>query len=264
MNMQIKNWRSDLETWLEMNPKTMPDEHCRLREEFIQRFPLKNLEHLTLEQYAGGKETDSFCYWIEYKTKFLGSISGGRISKFGIWYDKSNQAWDCNDALQSETYEEALSKLKGSLVALLQAADRKEFEKLDQLGDKSFLGPNRNSLRAKPLSLYFPEDFLPIASPEHLAYFLMSFGQQPAKGLHARNRQLLAFLQTQPEFAGFDPSQMGAFLYSAMRPPSTGRSSANKQIAPSQAPIRIWKIAPGRDACFWDACVENRNCSTGG
>jgi AAA domain (dynein-related subfamily)/ATPase family associated with various cellular activities (AAA) len=120
------------------------------------------------------------------------------------------------------------------------------------------LGPNRNSLRAKPLYLYFPEDFLPIANPEHLAHFLTSFGQKPTIGLHARNRQLLAFLQSQPEFAGWDPLQMGDFLYSTMQPAATGRRVTNKQIAPGQAPVRIWKIAPGRDACFWDACVENQ------
>jgi DNA polymerase III delta prime subunit len=255
MNMQIKNWRSDLAIWLKTNPKTIPAKHLQLREEFIQRFPLDNLEHLTLEQYAGGKP-DGFCYWLEFKTAELGSIAGGSSFKLGIWRDQTTKEWRWNKALQSQTAEEAFSKFKGSLVALLQAADRKEFEKLDQLGSKSFLGPNRNSLRAKPLYLYFPEDFLPIANPEHLAHFLTSFGQKPTTGLHARNLQLLAFLRTQPEFTDFDSLQLGAFLYSAMQPATTGRRATNKQIAPDKS-AQIWKIAPGRDACFWDACVEN-------
>jgi DNA polymerase III delta prime subunit len=255
MNMQIKNWRSDLAIWLETNPKTIPAKHRQLREAFIQRFPLENLEHLTLEQYAGGKP-DGFCYWLEFKTAELGSIAGGSSFKLGIWRDQTTKEWRWNKALQSQTAEEAFDKFKGSLVALLQAADRKEFEKLDQLGNESFLGPNRNSLRAKPLYLYFPEDFLPIANPEHLAHFLTSFGQKPTIGLHARNLQLLAFLRTQPEFADFDSLQLGAFLYSAMQPATTGRRATNKQIAPNKS-VQIWKIAPGRDACFWDACVEN-------
>jgi AAA domain (dynein-related subfamily) len=255
MNMQIKHWRSDLAIWLETNPKTIPAQHHQLREEFIQRFPLANLEHLTLEQYAGGKP-DGFCYWLEFKTAELGSIAGGSSFKLGIWRDQTTKEWRWNKALQSQTAEEAFGKLKGSLVALLQSADREEFEKLDQLGNKSFLGPNRNSLRAKPLSLYFPEDFLPIANPDHLAHFLTCFFQQPTTGLHARNRQLLAFLKSQSEFIGFDPLQMGAFLYSAMPPAATGRSSTSKQVSPDIS-IRIWKIAPGRDACYWDACVEN-------
>jgi hypothetical protein len=257
MNMQIKHWRSDLAIWLETNPKTIPAKHRQLQEEFIQRFPLENLEDLTLEQYAGGKP-DGFCYWLEFKTAELGSIAGGSSFKLGIWRDQTTKEWRWNKALQSQTAEQAFSKFKGSLVALLQAADRKEFEKLDQLGNESFLGPNRNSLRAKPLYLYFPEDFLPIANPEHLAHFLTAFGQKPTIGLHARNRQLLAFLQSQLEFAGWDPLQMGVFLYNAMQPASTGRRVTNKQIAPGQAPVQIWKIAPGRDACFWDACVENQ------
>jgi DNA polymerase III delta prime subunit len=257
MNMQIKNWRSDLAVWLETNPKTIPAKHRQLREEFIQRFPLENLEHLTLEEYAGGKP-DGFCYWLEFKTADLGSIAGGSSFKLGIWRDQATKAWRWNKALQSETAQEAFGKFKGSLVALLQSAGRKEFERLDQLGNESFLGPNRNSLRAKPLYLYFPEEFLPIANPEHLAHFLTAFGQKPTIGLHARNRQLLAFLQSQPEFAGWDPLQMGDFLYSTMQPAATGRRVTNKQIALGQAPARIWKIAPGRDACFWDACVEHQ------
>jgi 5-methylcytosine-specific restriction protein B len=51
-----------------------------------------------------------------------------------------------------------------------------------------------------------------------LTHFLNFFGQQPAGGLHTKNRQLLDFLKSQPEFEGMDTLQMMAFLYSAMPP----------------------------------------------
>jgi energy-coupling factor transporter ATP-binding protein EcfA2 len=75
------------------------------------------------------------------------------------------------------------------------------------------LGSYRYSLRAKPLYLYFPDQFLPISSPDHLAGFLRCLEQGPHGDLHALNRQLLGFLGGLPEFAGVDTRQMGDCLY---------------------------------------------------
>jgi 5-methylcytosine-specific restriction protein B len=83
MDNQIKDWRIELQNWLQNNPKTMPDDLRQLREEFVQRFPIERLADLTLEEYAIGKgNSDSFCYWLEVKTRELGSIKGGNVSKF--------------------------------------------------------------------------------------------------------------------------------------------------------------------------------------
>ena len=51
-----------------------------LRRQFFERFPAPGLGDLTLEQYSLGLEPmeNSFCYWLEFKTKELGSIQGGK------------------------------------------------------------------------------------------------------------------------------------------------------------------------------------------
>jgi 5-methylcytosine-specific restriction protein B len=213
MDNQIKDWRAELHNWLQDNPKTMPDDLRQLREEFVRRFPRESLADLTLEEYAIGKgNSDSFCYWLELKTKELGSIKGGSVAKFGIWWNKKEANWAWNNVLGSDIPEEAFQKLKDGLLELIQAVEANEFDKLDEIGSQR-LGPQRNSLRVKPLYLYFPEEFLPISNPSHLKNFLNYFSQQPQEGLHSPNRQLLKFLRSQPELEEFDSRQMMCFLY---------------------------------------------------
>jgi hypothetical protein len=212
----IKDWRTEIKAWQDTNPSKMPVELQQLYQEFIKRFPRENLPSLTLGEYAIGKP-NSFCYWLEFKTRHLGSVSGGSSSKWGIWWSKNEQNWKWNKALQSSDPNQAFQILRSGLVSLIEAAALKKFEQLDQIGSTQ-LGPNRNALRAKPLYLYFPEQFLPISNPYHLNHFLNFFGQQPVGGLHTKNRQLLNFLRNQSEFADMDTQQMMAFLYTIAFP----------------------------------------------
>ena len=60
-------------------------EHHKLNQEFLERFPLEKLKDMTIEQYTNLNKSDSFCYWLEIKTRILGSISGNSSFKFGIY-----------------------------------------------------------------------------------------------------------------------------------------------------------------------------------
>ena len=213
---QVKDWRVELEQWLQSNSKTIPPDLAALRQEFVERFPREKLHQLSLEDYAIGKP-ESFCWWIEFKTNVLGGVTGGAAQKWGIYWSQGNQEWKWNKSLNSDSPEAAFAKLKEGLLALLKVAAEDQFDQLDATGSAK-LGPNRIVLRSKPLSLYFPEKFLPIANPYHLAHFLNIFGQHPRAGLHTKNRQLLTFLWNQPEFAGIDTQQIMRFLYSAFPP----------------------------------------------
>jgi hypothetical protein len=207
------NWRSALNEWLQNNPKTIPAELESLRQAFVSRFPMDRLEQLTLEEYALGHEgyKDSFCYWLEWETTKLGSVRGGSSAKWGVWWNSSANKWIYNEGV-FDSPTDALKQLTSGMTALLNAAANGEFDKLDEIGNTR-LGRNRNSLRAKPLFLYFPDKFLPISSPTHLENILLYFGQEPVDGLHARNRQLLQYLQGLPEFSGFHPMQISRFIY---------------------------------------------------
>jgi 5-methylcytosine-specific restriction protein B len=219
----------------------------QLREEFVRRFPKESLGELKLEQYAlGTGANDSLSYWLEFKTKKLGSISGGSAAKHGVWWDKKERRWRWNQIYQSA--EDALARIKGGLVALVAAVEQGRFGDLDRIGEEQ-LGQWRYGLRSKPLYLYFPEEFLPMSQPEHVRHFLRALGVEPRGEILALNRQLLQLLRDSGEFEGFDTRQMMMFVYDSFPPPE----------APKQLKAGGWKIAPGEGARHWDVCRE-RGC----
>ena len=209
---QPVDWRAALQEWLKNNPKTMPPDLVELHQEFLRRFPRETIGKMALEQYTLGHDDykNSFCYWLEWETSLLGSVRGGSSAKWGIWWSNEEKVWKHNRAFPSA--QAGLNRLKEGMLALFTAVDSDAFHQLDSIGDRQ-LGQNRNSLRSKPLYLYFPDKFLPISNPTHLANILRAFEQEPQKGLHTRNRQLLKHLRTLPEFDGFDTLQIMRFLY---------------------------------------------------
>ena len=56
-----------------------------LYESFQKEFPLESLKDMPLEKYTNLNRDDSFCYWVETRTKPLGSVKGGSSFKFGIY-----------------------------------------------------------------------------------------------------------------------------------------------------------------------------------
>jgi len=54
------------------------DEAKKTFDDFISKFPREKLSEMSLEDYALGKtKTGSFCWWLEYNSRILGSIKGG-------------------------------------------------------------------------------------------------------------------------------------------------------------------------------------------
>lgn len=214
MSEMTTNWRERLAQWLARNPAQMPSDDPRraLREAFVQQFPRDQIRSMSKEQYALGTTSskNSFCYWLEWKTRILGSVSGGSVTKWGLWWDKDKSDWSFNRGFQNA--DDAAAKLVGGVADLIAAVEAGRFHDLDTIADKQ-LGPNRNALRAKPLYMYFPEAFLPIVSSDHLRRFVTLVGLVPKGGVLTMSRQLLEFFRAQPESANMDPQQLMYFLY---------------------------------------------------
>ena len=205
------SWREKLAAWLRTNRPTIPEDLRRLREEFVWRFPKEKLGEMTLDQYAVGRgDRDNFSYWLEYGTVDLGSIGGGSAAKAGVWWSKSKNSWQWNEKIYRSA-EDALSRIRDGLVELVKATEEGRFDELDEIGQRH-LG-SVWYLRSKPLWLYFPEQFLPMWHPEHIANFLRIFGAEARGEVLARNRQLLQLLHSLPEFEGFDTFGLMRFLY---------------------------------------------------
>lgn len=228
----MSSWRDKLKQWLQTNSGTIPEDLRQLREEFVRRFPIERLAGLTLEEYALGHEgfRDSFCYWLEFKTKRLGHM-GGNVSKFGVWMGRDGWRWN----KIYDTAEDALAKIKGALSALIEAVEHERFDELDRIGEERLA----DGLRCKPLTLYFPEQFLLMWQPEHMAHFLNTFGAKPHGEVLARNRQLLQLLRSFPEFKDFDTFGMMRFLYSSFPPPKSVDDGGSIEVPEPEWPLEI-------------------------
>ena len=240
------DWKDKLSKWIAENSKTMLDDDRKAREDFVSHFPKEKLGEMTLEQYAAKKGShDTFAYWLEYPTRRLGGISGRSRKIHGIWWDAEKGSWQLHPAFKAKDPEEALSQIKKGLTELIAAVENKKVENLDDIGAK-YLGFSY-AIRAKPLYLYFPQDFLPIYKLDDLQSLLRHFGQEPNDGQLACNIQLLSTLRSSSDFDGFDTRQMMQFLYQCLLREEPGPSSH-----------KIWKVAPGKHASVWEWCRDHK------
>ena len=65
------------------------DELKELLDEFLNRWQIDDIENMTLQEYVSVGNKDTFCQWVETKTRMLGSIKGMTSIKFGI-YERKN------------------------------------------------------------------------------------------------------------------------------------------------------------------------------
>ncbi len=135
------------------------------RAEFERLFPKDDILNISIERYVtGNKSNESFCYLLERKLKELGSILGGPVWKFKVYYsDKSNRYESTKD--YSLDYKIAFQKVKQEIHNLLLA---------HQDGNKQRVKDINLSVmfKGKILATYFPDECLNIFTKEHLNYFL--------------------------------------------------------------------------------------------
>lgn len=112
-----------------------------LWDEFLNRWSITAMKELTLEQYIGIDNKDTFAYWLEHKTSSLGSIKGGDSSKFGIYLRKKAPEGNKTHVLHGERYtwvkrfgdteDKAFRNIKSLMLAVvssIQKGDTKAIE----------------------------------------------------------------------------------------------------------------------------------------
>lgn len=211
----------------------------RLRKEFVERFPRDAWARMPLESYALGQQVEggTVCWWLEFKTKVVGSMSGGSSNKHLI-FRASDGTWRFPKKYAS--VEEAWDAVRSGFVELLGLAGEGSFDELD--GIDALRGAA--ALRTKTLHMYFPDEILPISSKPHLEHFLHALGD-PATSWSTvgANRHLLSVLHEEPLLAGLTTTELGKFLYFWADPRSASR---------------VVKIAPGERAAQWADCLAGK------
>ena len=119
----------------------------QLKASFIQKWPLRSIQNMTLEEYTNLDKT-SFCYWVEAVTTDVGSIWGGSAYKFGIFKRRDLESTTLKENLLTDgeygwakkygtTKEIAFQNIKNILLAIIENTQTNTIENIDEidLGD---------------------------------------------------------------------------------------------------------------------------------
>ena len=149
----------------------LEDDADAQRGEFLKRFPLKFVPNLKLDDYViGTKPRGTFCYWAEPGTDKWARITGASATKFGIYFGKTKE-----DPTKRYRYTKKFAgnlPLEGAQGKVYKNVHAQLLNLLDSGRALDFLAVDQNSLspmfKAKVLSLYFKDLYLPICSQELL------------------------------------------------------------------------------------------------
>ena len=175
---------------------------------------------MTLDRYALGQADypDNFCRWMEFVTTEFSSMRGGNAKKHLIYFQAGSGQWWFNEKLYS-SIDEAWNAVHEGFLQALALADAGRWGEIQEIAALRS-GP---ALVNKTLSLYYPDEVLPINSETHLRHFLRELGEQRADDQTLRttglNRLLLEGLRSCTELNGWTTKQMERLLYSTAPEP---------------------------------------------
>ena len=219
-----------------------------LKRQFLERFPLESLIDLPLESYTNFGKTDSFCYWLEFKTGGLGSIGGSTSYKFYIFEHnpKRNDENINKRYSRDEKYswlsslgsnrKDVYEKVRSRIYLIAKAAIDGNFSAIDDI-------PFGDLVKWKIAYLYSKERLIPIYSRKMLIDFASKYGLSEAG--RKKISELQSFLWDQK-----GEEDAISFMYRLCR--KNEKTTANEPTY-----VRYWLIAPGANASKWERCQED-------
>ena len=189
----------------------------KLKEEFLQEWPLDRILTMSIDEYIIGKgqQNKSLCYALEkgkYKNLFLG-ISGGSASKFGIYWNKKTNKYKDQANNEISELDQRFSKLKSDLYEIIKEGIRFNFENpiFDmKRSTNEFIG--RSAMVTKLLCIYsegYPFFGVNINSQKEFWSHFVS--QTTQGGPYLQNHKIIELLsKTYPEL---EPSKLGTMLF---------------------------------------------------
>lgn len=114
----------------------------QLKQKFLEKWPAKDLENLTLAEYSNLNK-DSFTYWIEHIVNDLGSVKGGSSYKFGVYHRSDNTEKDYDNKSSDGTYawynkygssaEEAFQTVKSLILEVVDAVQKDNLQDIESI-----------------------------------------------------------------------------------------------------------------------------------
>lgn len=208
----------------------------QLKESFLNEWPLRRIQNMTLEEYTNLNKT-SFCYWIEAITTHVGSIWGGSAYKFGIFKRRNLESTTTKDNLITDgdyawakkygaTKEIAFQKVKTNIIAIIENTQNDTIENIDKidLGD---------AYKWKIAFLYGDFNIINIFKEESLLEAAQSIGYtQDSNNFSVLNRFILSKKTDEQDYFDY-----------------TSELWKKTKLANSK---QYWLYAPGENANKWE------------
>ena len=230
----------------------------KLKEEFLQEWPLNRILTMSIDEYVIGKgqQNKSLCYALEkgkYKNLFLG-ISGGSASKFGIYWNEKTKSYkdQGNKVIPLSELDQRFSKLKSDLYEIIKEGIRFNFENpiFDmKRSTNEFVG--RSAMVTKLLCIYSEGNpFFGVNINSQKEFWSHFVSQTNQGGPYLQNHKIIELVsKTYPEL---EPSKLGTMLFeysklfmenSTMDPSNNFRHQLTQSLLKS--PNLILHGAPG-------------------
>ena len=230
----------------------------KLKEEFLQEWPLNRILTMSIDEYVIGKgqQNKSLCYALEkgkYKNLFLG-ISGGSASKFGIYWNEKTKSYkdQGNKVIPLSELDQRFSKLKSDLYEIIKEGIRFNFENpiFDmKRSTNEFIG--RSAMVTKLLCIYSEGNpFFGVNINSQKEFWSHFVSQTNQGGPYLQNHKIIELVsKTYPEL---EPSKLGTMLFeysklfmenSTMDPSNNFRHQLTQSLLKS--PNLILHGAPG-------------------
>lgn len=196
-------------------PQEINDKSENDRLSFISKFPIDTIKDLNIDQYVQGTDENSFCYWLEFK-KILFGIGGGNASKFGVYKAKDGNYYSSygknKKELKGKELDDFFSNIKEGILQVLKYTEKNEIEKI-----KTIDLPMWNMVVQKILSIYFPEKFLTIGSPNVLVecardVLTEEIDLEPENSIEI-NFECKKALSSKLEFKDWSYNKIGTFIW---------------------------------------------------
>jgi hypothetical protein len=203
----------------------------RLREQFVADYRRDRIPKLRLDEYVIGRgaHNRSFCYRIEREMDILGRILGATSFKFGIYFGRTKE--DPTEEYRfrphwGSTRDDVFDAVKQAIVGLLSAAAKRDTRAIAE----NSLSP---MLKGKILFLYYPDQYAPIYSEEHLKHFVAHLDLAGPFTCGAdMQRALMEYRATWPELRSESPALYMRFLYDVFGYPPGKQSNGGPSPQP--------------------------------
>lgn len=183
--------------------------YIKLLTDFKKQFPIENLQKMTLKDYCIGNSDENknnFCYWMERKLKPLGYYFPGSSRSYLLYWNKSDGEYKVHGYLKQEknkSNEELMSILASDIYQMVKDNNPRYMAK--KYGESFIL---------KILSTYYPDQYAPINSKNHIDNIISLFDIEcKSDNVFERNKAILGFYQKLTKGKSISPWSFMHILY---------------------------------------------------